>query len=492
MKCNLASPFLFPRYSKATQGWSGSMRRSADPLGGTGDDCHFKDICLIHSLRALGMDVPIDRSGPFRALTDGNAMVAPFGHRLLHVPYSSICVGSYVKWFAGHFVAVEVGGLVQVTDGVLREPPVRAIPDLEHGHLSIWYKLLPCGQAAVPPTICCAMNPTVSHRITLRRRLAELTRARRAVEPMQPHPKLSPDMVASIEQRKHAAIIRQGVHLQRPVPPRGWKEAAADVAPHWSSHEGRLPPLEFLSLLNMHERDARVQFFDSSHTYLVDGVVSLGSVTGLAHSCSMPFDADRIITLMERGSRWPRPGYLRDRIVMRARLVELGCEEACKSLMELLDNNLIDEIRVCMEAKRVMQGGPKKRRLMLESLPMSASEIKAKWALNSQQAARDGTRMHWRFEAWLNRVAVPEDGPEFAAFKNFVSGLDRLVAYRTEWVIFSEKHRLAGCVDFVAMDRNGHLVIFDWKRSKCLADKFSNGFSKMSSPLQHLDDCQGV
>ena len=42
------------------------------------------------------------------------------------------------------------------------------------------------------------------------------------------------------------------------------------------------------------------------------------------------------------------------------------------------------------------------------------------------------------------------------------------------------------------MKPNGHLVLFDWKRSKSLAEKYSNRWQKMREPLSHLDDCAGV
>ena len=66
----------------------------------------------------------------------------------------------------------------------------------------------------------------------------------------------------------------------------------------------------------------------------------------------------------------------------------------------------------------------------------------------------------------MNWVAVPADSTEMQLFLEFVRGLDGLTAYRTEWTIFAEAERLAGSIDFVAQDANGHLVIFDWKRTK--------------------------
>jgi hypothetical protein len=71
-------------------------------------------------------------------------------------------------------------------------------------------------------------------------------------------------------------------------------------------------------------------------------------------------------------------------------------------------------------------------------------------------------------QAWLNRVPVAEDSEEMQLFLGFIKACGGLTAYRTEWMLFSESHRLAGSIDFVAMDCDQNLVLFDWKRSKGL------------------------
>ena len=44
---------------------------------------------------------------------------------------------------------------------------------------------------------------------------------------------------------------------------------------------------------------------------------------------------------------------------------------------------------------------------------MTKAEISQSWLQNRTLAARQGTWMHWRFEAFLNRVPVQEGGVEF-------------------------------------------------------------------------------
>ena len=105
---------------------------------------------------------------------------------------------------------------------------------------------------------------------------------------------------------------------------------------------------------------------------------------------------------------------------------------------------------------------------------MSADEISEAWRVNRDTAARKGTWMHWRFEAYLNRAPIPEEGLEFQLFREYLGTLRGLAAFRTEWTIFAEAEWLAGSIDFVAKDVNGHLVLFDWKRSKGLSGKYTN------------------
>ncbi len=64
--------------------------------------------------------------------------------------------------------------------------------------------------------------------------------------------------------------------------------------------------------------------------------------------------------------------------------------------------------------------------------------------------------------------------------------------YRTEWEIFGDDEQLAGSVDMAAVNGQGELVLFDWKRSKNLRNKYSNRFQRMRPPLDCMEDCQGL
>ena len=73
-----------------------------DPIGGPSNAIGaFTNVCLVDSLRSHGIDVAYTKSGPFRALADGNPMLAGFGLQLVPCPFARLCDGKYVLWRAG-------------------------------------------------------------------------------------------------------------------------------------------------------------------------------------------------------------------------------------------------------------------------------------------------------------------------------------------------------------------------------------------------------
>jgi hypothetical protein len=66
-----------------------------------------------------------------------------------------------------------------------------------------------------------------------------------------------------------------------------------------------------------------------------------------------------------------------------------------------------------------------------------------------------------------------------------------LVAFRTEMTIFHPLADLAGSIDLILKDGEGTFHIVDFKRSNKLKDQM-RGYSKMSKPFSHLDDCKGA
>ncbi|CAE7235509.1 unnamed protein product, partial [Symbiodinium sp. KB8] len=205
------------------------------------------------------------------------------------------------------------------------------------------------------------------------------------------------------------------------------------------------PDVSFMRLQRNrpHPRDARIVFYPETHTYLIDGEPSMSSVTAVIHQYANPFEPEAVIHRMMMGSKWPRPEYSR---------AEAG-----------------------------------------QLVPFTASEIKEKWRQSAEEAALLGTWTHLKIECVLNGGSLQEFGVEIDLFFRFLqTQCPRLLAYRTEWCIWGTEERLAGCIDFAAMNAAGHLVLFDWKRSKNLRSKYSNPWQTMRGCLSHLPDCAGV
>ena len=101
--------------------------------------------------------------------------------------------------------------------------------------------------------------------------------------------------------------------------------------------------------------------------------------------------------------------------------------------------------------------------------------------------------MHLQIEVLLNGSSVQGDCCELRLFARFLREYPLpLIAFRTEWCIFAEEEKLAGCIDFVAKCSTREVILFDWKRTKQLRNKYSNPWASMRHPLSHLADSAGV
>lgn len=130
-------------------------------------------------------------------------------------------------------------------------------------------------------------------------------------------------------------------------------------------------------------------------------------------------------------------------------------------------------------------------------------EVKEMW----QDGQRRGTFLHRQIELFLNDALeekiYSEHGNEeakksveFNHFLNFFNKRvkDKLIVYRTEWRIFSAKHRISGTIDAVVIpnkNKPNEVVILDWKRTKNIY-KYGFNNKKMLQPLNSLDDCNFV
>ena len=192
-----------------------------------------------------------------------------------------------------------------------------------------------------------------------------------------------------------------------------------------------MDPPNFLSNLNLHERDKRIAFDEGPHIYTIDGSSEgFVSVTTFNHGNFEKFDADAVIYKMMSSKRWRQSKYYEQ----------------------------------------------------------TAEEIKAEWDKNRDEAAAAGTKMHKDIECYYNQMNVVNDSVEYGYFQSFLADFPDLKPYRTEWTIFHEDLKLAGSIDMVFERPDGKLLIYDWKRCKEIV--MANSFGKYGKKecIKHLPD----
>lgn len=97
---------------------------------------------------------------------------------------------------------------------------------------------------------------------------------------------------------------------------------------------------------------------------------------------------------------------------------------------------------ICQRLQRLQAEFPD----VVESMTLSRAEIQL-WDASRNDAARQGTYMHYLFEAHLNGYAVPKTSPEFSMLTSFLQTMEGWRAFRAEWVIFGEGEKIAGSID---------------------------------------------
>jgi hypothetical protein len=211
-----------------------------------------------------------------------------------------------------------------------------------------------------------------------------------------------------------------------------------------------------LKLINPHERDNNIQFFEENHKYIIitDSESKYTSVTTWCHSHFPKFNADLIIKNMMKGKNW-KEGH--------------------------------------------------------KYWGLTPEEIKKKWSSNSETVSSAGTNMHFDIECFMNNLTI--DKPythkelyeeyikniyhedefdvlplEWKYFIQFIKDTPNLKPYRTEWTIYDEDLKLAGSIDMVYEKEDGTLMIYDWKRSKDITR--INQYNKfgVSKPICHMPD----
>ena len=187
--------------------------------------------------------------------------------------------------------------------------------------------------------------------------------------------------------------------------------------------------IDYLSKKYPHPRDSHITFDEGPHIYTIDGDSDYMSVTTWNHSHFAKFNADKIISKMMASKNWKNSEYY----------------------------------------------------------GMTRNEIKKKWNKNRDEAATAGTKMHYDIECYYNNNNVNNNSIEFSYFKNFLKDFGHLKPYRTEWMVYDKKLKLAGSIDMIYQNDDGSLRIYDWKRCKLI--KKDNPWQNAITPcISHFPD----
>lgn len=182
-------------------------------------------------------------------------------------------------------------------------------------------------------------------------------------------------------------------------------------------------------------REDRIIFNEEKHEYTIDGQVAPRSVTKLLHEYASEFDPIRALHAMKNGRDWETQKLEFDE--------EIGTTDA---------------------------------------------DILKLWEFNGEVARSRGTLLHYHCEQLMNGEEVGEPhSPEFAQASKIYEYLleEGFEPYRAEVNIFHCGLQVAGQPDGLMKDKDGNVIILDWKRSKNI--RMENRLN-LQYPLDHIPD----
>ena len=201
-------------------------------------------------------------------------------------------------------------------------------------------------------------------------------------------------------------------------------------------------PWQRLAVVNVHERDARIQFNEEEHSYAIDGTKKgWVSCTQFLHNFFGHFDPDATIKKMMSSPNWIKSKYF----------------------------------------------------------GKTAEEIKGEWNASGAEASAAGTRMHLDIEHFYNSSELSVDSmkrddnwepnlsDEWTMFMKYQDKIgSNMAPFRTEWLVFYEDIKVAGSIDMLYKKQDGKFAIYDWKRAKEI--KVENKYQSGLGPVAHLPD----
>ncbi|CAJ1439678.1 unnamed protein product, partial [Effrenium voratum] len=490
-----------------------------------------QDVCLIDALRSLGVQLSYQDDGPFWALTDGNKFLRPHGKCLRSVDVKDCAMpGKYVLFRAKHFMSLEVRadgtnmwrttckrhvGCADVKLPLLLRAMEAAFQLKElsisfceqetdvlggaSSEIPVVEKMLE--SSATPSSLAgegsasTALQSPADWLQVCRNRARVLERKRKTTQDVEEHSSSSTCSFAhswnlamppmTLQCFGVAGSPAQGVRI--PLLPLDEGIVALPVHP---TGQEVSPEFTWLRRCHPHELDAAIRFQQDGHKYYVHDAEMDCSVTSLIAKFSEEFDADRIIQKMMAGHRWPREGYMKN-LQDESLQIRIAAMPGLEEVARILQAPATTQQQVSVVLRNTLYKCDETAASLLQQLVMTPEEIKVHWRENGETAAAAGTWVHLLCECVLNGGTVTGVSEEMRSFNAFLRSTQPLIAYRTEWCIWASAEKIAGSIDFVAQDAQGDLVLFDWKRTKGLPDKFENRFACMKPPLGHLPDATG-
>lgn len=198
---------------------------------------------------------------------------------------------------------------------------------------------------------------------------------------------------------------------------------------------------------NSSDRDARIEFFPESHTYLLDGIINLLPATTVISNHFPSFDGPRIAEKMVRNGNPKTVQELLDEFSYKGAIAR----EVGTFMHEQIENRLLGK------------------------------EVTTRYHFCFKSKTRQGDEY----------VSIEKELSQFDSFAKSRS----IDPFRTEWRIFDEQYGIAGTIDLLTRIGEKY-VMYDWKRSLKVISPLSNGlysiqqngFSSGLGELSHLDD----
>lgn len=198
----------------------------------------------------------------------------------------------------------------------------------------------------------------------------------------------------------------------------------------------------------MLKEDSDLIFIEKTHTYIYKGKKVHTSVTSFISSFKKKFDAKTIA----------------DNIVMKVKKINRKNEMQRTKYEKdtILKYN-------CMNSKQIQNSWKPKR------------EQKKQWDNESKIARDEGTRLHKEIETYFKQnKSIPNViSDEFIQFLNYEHHMSK----ENKWKhVFSElsvyMDNIAGQIDHIRINKDGHYMLEDWKRCKVEKKKKYNNWMK--------------